>query len=244
MCYCHIVSADTSNKSVTKMKIGFPERMLPVLIRWPEERKDRSGKLPYVGLGVRQLNPRDLDLYLTKKKKFEEMYGQTDADAKELLFILRLADAIADRSLPRVRGALERFLGPEDAKKELHHPAGFNALRELSLRLDGRMIGALPTVYWSDEAGSLMFGLYCNDISPALYLLAVEKVGVGLMGQCRGCRGVLLKERANKQFCDDNCRSRYNMQRLRERRKQAAKSKPKRHSRKGVGGGEYIRLEP
>src|SRR5438552_2049437 len=112
----------TNNKAQTKMRIALPGQMLPVVIAWPWE-KDRSGMDSLEG--VRELNPRDLDLYITNRKKFEALYGPTTADEKELFFLLQMADAIADKSQPRLRKALEQFIGPAEAEKELQHPAGF-----------------------------------------------------------------------------------------------------------------------
>jgi hypothetical protein len=69
----------------------------------------------------------------------------------------------------------------------------------------------------------MAFGLFARDMSTALFLLAIQKVGVSSMGYCKGCYKVLIADRANKAFCDSNCRSRYFMRQLRERRKRAQK---------------------
>lgn len=90
-------------------------------------------------------------------------------------------------------------------------------------RFNFRANNAAPVVYWSDKEQRMAFGLFCRDISTALFLLAIEKVGVGSMGHCRGCGGVLIADRTNKQFCDSNCRSRYFMRQLRERQKRVQK---------------------
>lgn len=91
---------------------------MPVVIAWPREKKDRSG-VHMLG-GLRQLHPRDLGLYLTSKKKFEAIYGPTDADEKELLFVIQLADALAAKSLPRVKKVLIQWIGPTEADKAMH----------------------------------------------------------------------------------------------------------------------------
>jgi len=180
--------------------------------------------------GVRQLDPRDLDLCVTNKKKFEAIYGKTDADERELLFVIQLADSLAAKSLPKLRSALNRFVGADEANKTLHHSPESNRLRpparffeDLSTRFNMRASKAAPIVYWSDKERRLAFGLFCRDISTALFLLAIEKVGLSSMGHCKGCQGVLIADRANKRFCDDNCRSRYFMRQLRARQKKAHK---------------------
>lgn len=222
------MSSVTNNKALTKVRIALPAQMLPVLIDCPPESKDRSGA--YVGGNLRQLDPRDLDLYLTNRKKFEAMHGATDADEKELLFVIQLADALAVKSLRRVRAVITRWIGPLEADKELHWPPGSNTLRRpsrfiesLITRFNLRAGNAAPIVYWSDREKRMAFGLFCRDRSTALFLLAIEKVGVTSMGRCKGCHGVLIADRANKEFCDSNCRSRYFMRQLRERQKKAKK---------------------
>jgi hypothetical protein len=227
------MSGVTNNNTSTKLKIALPGQMLPVLIDWPLKSKDRSGA--YIRGDLRQLDPRDLDLYLAKKKTFEAMYGPTDADATELLFVIQLADALAAKSLPRVKAALTRWIGPIEADKALHWPPGSSTLRRplrfieaLITRLNIRASNAAPVVYWSDKEQRMAFGHYCRDIPTALFLLAIEKVGVSSMGHCRGCGGVLIADRANKQFCDSNCRSRHFMRLMRERQKARKASKKRR----------------
>jgi hypothetical protein len=213
------------------MRIALPEQMLPVLIPWPREKKVRSDEKDHYGehsLGrVRQLSPGDLSLYIANRKMFESIYGPTVADEKELLFIIQMADAIADKSLPRLRTALERFIGPVAAEKELNHPAGFHGMQKLSFRFNVRTHGAAPIVYWSYSAQRLAFGLHCPDVSTALFLLALGKVGVGSIGRCKACAMAFIGDRASKRFCDDNCRSRYFMRQLRARGKVRKKSKSK-----------------
>jgi hypothetical protein len=222
----------TNNKASTKMRIALPEHMLPVVIPWPREKKDRSGEY-FLG-GVRQLSPRDLDLYLDNRKMFESIYGPTVANEKELRFLIRMADAVANRSLPRLRNALEQFIGHAEAKKELEHPAGFHGMRELSSRFIMRTHGAAPIVYWSDSQQRLAFGLHCSDISTALFLLALERVGVGSIGHCKACSMALIGDRANKRFCGDNCRSRYFMRQLRARSKKVGRARVGNSVRKGT----------
>jgi hypothetical protein len=45
-------------------------------------------------------------------------------------------------------------------------------------RFNFRANNAAPVVYWSDKEQRMAFGLFCRDISTALFLLAIEKVGV------------------------------------------------------------------
>ncbi|GEM_PF-3112918 len=225
------MSSVTDNKASTKLKIALPGQMLPVLIAWPTERKDRSGA--YMLGGLRQLDPRDLDLYVTNKKAFEARYGPTDADSRELLFVIQMADALAARNLPKLKNVMNRFLGADEAKKKLHLPESdrlrppVRFFEDLSTRFNFRASNAAPLVYWSDKEQRLAFGLFCRDISTALFLLAIEKVGVSSMGHCKGCHGVLIADRANKKFCNSNCRSRYFMRQLRERQKKSAAKKGK-----------------
>jgi len=210
----------TNNKASTKLRIALPEQMLPVVIEWPTESKDRSG----VGLfGVSELGPRELGLYMANKKKFEETYGATTADEKELLYLLRMSDAIADKSLPRLKKALERFIGKAEAEKEFNHPAGFHAIYKLCFRFNTKLHSAHPIVYWSDRERRPVFALHCPDTATALYLLALRSAGMNSMGRCKACLGILIRDRANKQFCDGKCRSRYFMRQLRERQKKARK---------------------
>jgi hypothetical protein len=61
-----------------------------------------------------------LGALLTSKKKFEAIYGPTDADEKELLFVIQLADALAAKSLPRVKKVLIQWIGPTEADKAMH----------------------------------------------------------------------------------------------------------------------------
>ena len=212
----------TNNKASTKLRIALPEQMLPVVIEWPADNKDRSGEAIF---GVRELGPRELDLYIGNKKRFEEIYGATTADEKELLYLLRISDAIADKSLPRLRKALEQFMGPAEAEKQLHHPSGFHAIHKLCFRFNMNLARGrvAPIVYWSDSAQRPVFALYCPDTAAALFLLALARVGVNSMGSCKACLGVLIGERPNKQFCDGKCRSRYFMRQFRDRQKKLRK---------------------
>ena len=211
-----------NNKASTKMRIALPEQMLPVVVDWPNDKKERSGVAIW---GVRQLEPRDLDLYIANKKKFEEIYGPTPADGSELLFLLKLSDAIADKSLPRLKKALEGFIGKDEAGKELHHPAGFHAIYKLCFRFNVGMKSAHPVVYWSDSERRPVLALYCPDAATALYLLALRRAGMNSMGCCKACQGILIRDRANKEFCDGKCRSRYFMRQLRERQKKTRKKR-------------------
>lgn len=199
-----------------------------MLISW-SEKKARSGAW-FMG-DLRKLAPCDLDLYIANPQKFEALYGravaEAAADRKELLFVIQLADALAAKSLPKVRQALNRWIGPAEADKEFHWPPGSNKIKRPAMFIESLgtrfnlRTQAKPIVYWSDKEQRLAFGLFCPDISTALFLLAIEKVGVGSIGRCKCCQGVLIADRANKFFCDGKCRSRYFMRQLRDRQKKA-----------------------
>lgn len=221
----------TNNKPSTNL-IALLNPM-PVLISWTGK-KARSGA-GWMG-DLRQLDPHDLDLYIAKPHKFEALYGRTGAeetaDRKELFFVIQLADALAAKSLRKVRQALNGWIGPDETDKEMHWPPGSNKpkppvlfFKSLMFRLNVRIVngGATPTVYWSDKDRRLALGLFCRDMSAALFLLAIKKIGVSSMGHCKGCQGVLIADRANKVFCDSKCRSRYFMRQLRDRQKKAHK---------------------
>ena len=231
------MSSVTANKPLTKVRIALPEPMPPVLIMWPDK-GGRSGGHDQLG-AVRRLDPRDLDLYLTKREKFEKLYEPTPADeTKELMFIIRLADAIDARSLPKLKRALRQFIGETETEKALQHPMGFSAIRKLSMMFNKRLMYAHPTIYWSDADQRLLFALLCPDIETALYVLALQKVGIGAMGECQGCSGPLIRDRPNKHFCDNNCRARHYMRQLRARqaaqKAKRAKGKQRRAERQKV----------
>jgi hypothetical protein len=199
--------------------------LLPVVISWPRESKDRSGENS-LGWGVRQLHPSDFALALDprSRKKFQARYGEAlDAQVeKELLFVIQLSDAVSKRSLKRLKVAIGNFCGQENVSDELR---GFRGTRELAQRLSIRTATASPTVWWSDSAKRLVFGLACPDIKTAMFVLALGRIELGSIGTCEHCHGPLLSARASKRFCSHNCRSAHHMRarRAREQSKRRAK---------------------
>jgi hypothetical protein len=213
------MSSANGNKAQTNLAVW------PVVISWEGDSKQRSGE-NCLGWAVRQLHRSDLALALDprSKKKFEARYGEAiDADvAKELWFVIQLSDAVAKRSLKRLKVAIGKFCGQKNVSDELR---GFRGTRELAQRLSIRTATACPTVWWSDSAKRLVFGLACPDIKTAMFVLALGRIELGSIGTCEHCHGPLLATRTNKRFCSHNCRSGYHMRarRAREQSKRRAK---------------------
>jgi hypothetical protein len=247
----------------------------PVLISW-EDRKSRSGE-NCLGWGVKQLHPSDLALAISDnprhRKVFERSFGEVvnEKVVKELQFVIRLSAALENRSLKRLRYAIDEFArnsnmpgstgqevnaGMDDrVARNLHnkkalaegrkmvrrarevqlatepHGAnvgkiiarelkGFRGMRELSQRLSIRIAKAAPSVWYSDSAKRLSFGLACPDVQTALFVLAMGRIELGSIGSCERCHNPLLAQRGNKRFCSHNCRSAFHMSNKRESEKE------------------------
>jgi hypothetical protein len=243
-CYRFYVINESVKKTKAFGRIALPEQMLPVLISWPSEDKERSGELA-LGLhgqpsgfrGLRQLNDRDIALFIQNRQKFEERYRKAieetgpiapDAEA-DLRYVINLAEAVAARSLKRLRNALAIWGRKSVDQKLQSFSREWGAIDSLAQRFNFRICKAHPCIWRSDETRRMVFGFYCPDIPTALHLLALEKAGgLGAISACKRCHRPVIGFRKHKEFCNDSCRAAYHVEQKRagERTKKALKSQP------------------
>jgi hypothetical protein len=93
-------------------------------------------------------------------------------------------------------------------------------------------------VWWSDDEGKLIPGLYCPDIVTGLYALAMWSSGnVGGWAICQRCRKGFMRRRARQLYCSQSCQVATAMQRHRHKLK-CAKAEDKEQAiktKKGTG---------
>lgn len=93
-------------------------------------------------------------------------------------------------------------------------------------------------VWWSDDDGKLVPGLYCPDIVTGLYALAMWSSGnVGGWAICQRCRKGFMRRRARQLYCSQSCQVATAMQRHRHKLKCAKAEDEKQtiKTKKGTG---------
>ncbi len=207
------------NEAITR--IASPDRPLPVLIPWDDQRT-KSGECTF-GL-LRRLTNQDLSFYLSSRNAFQKRFGEVEKGHPERLgFTLELADAIAGRSIPKLRKAVRHAFGDERALAEFKAQPLMNLAAYFNMPLfqKTRLI-----VWWSDLARRLVVGIFCQDVTTALYMLALVHVGeIGSLGTCKRCHELFFRIKPTKLYCSDRCQSADAMARMRRRNKRRSRKK-------------------
>jgi hypothetical protein len=210
------------NQPITR--IAMPARAaLPVLVS--AKGKDRSGEDGW-GHAVSRVTRNDLGLCFRDRRKFVIKFGPIDdLQRKRVRFAVDLGQAIAERSLPKLKEALVQFEGKRFGESSLPW------FREIPLRhLAGHFTPALDgthlCVWWSDLARRLVLGVRCQSIHEALFVLTLFEIGdIGTLGTCQRCKELFFRLRPSKKYCGDRCQAADGMRRKRIREKRQAQKK-------------------
>jgi len=212
----------------TAMKIALPESELPILV--PVKPKFRAGTFTWsknddvVADPVRQLTQRDLDAYMDPglRNDLVAMYLPAEyPDVKVLGLVLAIAKELRRGRFDDAQAALNAFVQGSVADPTI------SAAEHLAWILNAEISKASPIVWQPDGSSQFAFGLYCEDVGTALFLLALQRVGVGRIGRCQGCGEVMIADRTSKRFHDAKCRVRAFMRRRAEEKRRTSRQKGK-----------------
>jgi|GEM_PF-3364847 hypothetical protein len=133
--------------------------------------------------------------------------------------------------------ALSAHLGLERGRKNVARNLEFNGKIGVEVRTAAFALSKAFTVglsrtrfvvWWHDATKRFVPGLYCPDIVTALYALAMWSSGTaGGWAICQRCKKDYPRSRAKQRYCSHKCQVAAAMQRLRDKRKLKAESKPK-----------------
>jgi hypothetical protein len=235
-------SANKTKSFFSRGRIALPAKMWPVLIPWPAKVSERDGKKDphrdgemalgrqgFTNLAFRQLNPTDLILFLRNRKAFNRRYRKAlemTAPIEEGIEA-ELRSTIALGSPRRLRKAFGGGRIPSWIPRKFKPT--WTALDFLGEHFNSRIGQAHPILWRPDRAG-MAVGLFCENITTALYLLALELYGrLGGIILCRHCHGAFVPTRKDKRFCKPSHRAAYHVAKAqaRARKRNRARGKPK-----------------
>jgi hypothetical protein len=180
-------------------------RYLPLLILCSEN--EREGTVE--GEPVKTLPYRALDLFDTNGEAFERKYGPLEVDEiewlRELLSVLRFADAVQAGSRPRMFDSNGVNLYPDLPTQGKKNPLAY-----LQNQVNEKAREAALVLWQERKNKELSAGIFCKDIGIAAALLLLFRIAsaqAGETGECLICKKLFVRERGNRRrTCSDKCR--------------------------------------
>jgi hypothetical protein len=240
------MTIDNHNEAITNL--AMPERRMPVLVAASSNSADGFvGGEPW---SVRHVSQGTLAALSDpeQRKKVEQQYGRIDEDSRvRLLELIALGERLqAERWEPIIKSTHQSCQtdGPTRVEIDGH------ALIETRVEITGHVSMKSPVfalseaftnglkksrfvVWWAELPKKFAPGIYCEDISTALFALALSAIGQpGGIGVCQRCGDAFLRTRSKQRYCSNRCRIIAGMRRYRNELKKKAKTAESRSARK------------
>jgi hypothetical protein len=227
------VSISTNhNEALTTLSV--PERAVPVLIACAPKGRDGFTTLRDLSassLSVRRVPKDGLQAFLDDKRRalFENQYGAVPQRQRErLLYLLGLADAVSRRDVRAMRKAVETYVPDHEWLEPVWREIARSPLGELHSELNSGIRGTRFVVWWAERERRLAPGIYCKDVTSALFALALSTIGQpGGVGVCKRCHKPFIRLRTGpkQDYCSYKCRVAAGMVRYRARKKRTARKR-------------------
>jgi len=220
--------------------VGMPERQLPVLIAASSGKADgfvsfkpwdygRGGNVRRVS---REILPALRDP--ARRHGLERQYGPIEeADWGRLLELLGLVERLARGDWTPVQkdlGSTSRVEHKGDTcKLEISFSGSVKtAVFALAEAFTEGLSKSRFVVWWAEREQKFAPGIYCEDITTALYALVLRAIGQpGGIGVCQHCGEPFPRSRSKQRYCLYRCQVAAGMRRYRLKLKKAAESKSK-----------------
>jgi hypothetical protein len=228
---------DNHNEALTN--VAMPERRIPVLVAGTSDIADGFvGGEPWsvnrVPWSVRRVSPDALAALSdpAQRKRVEQQYGRIDeASRSQLLELLALAERLQagdwtpiKKSVPpssraQQKGDVSRF---EITGKFSFETPVFALTKQFTKGLEKTQL----VVWWAELPNKFAPGIYCENISTALFALALSAIGQpGGIGVCQHCGEAFPRTRARQRYCSARCRVNAGMRRYRAKLERKRKAK-------------------
>ncbi len=246
--------SNNHNEPITTIR-GLPGAAIPVLVSAPARQRDGRSVFPCPKVvhgrerlvlqqrDVRIVPGQSLELFIDPRKRqdFEKEFGPVpEKDRKELLYLLGLAGAVSEckQDLQRGLSALfeavwARSGGEPDLHFHLYAEARQTPAYALCKIMNRGIQQSQFIVWWVERERRLAPGLYCEDVSSALFALAL--IGRGRPGSlcvCLRCGAPFFARRGKQAYCSHRCQTAAAMMRYRANKKQREKVSAKASRRK------------